>query len=98
MATQKKDSGFHVKLDGIKFNDASMERIQAGIQNVLLQELAGYTPNPDGDDKPRHRFGNGVIVVPPKWWWGFIIRELRPKEITEIGGLQEEINSAGYGR
>ena len=97
MATQKKDNSFHVKLDGINFSEASMQRIQAGIQNVLLQELAGYTPNPEGDDKPHHHFGNGVIVVPPKWWWGFIIRELQPKEVTGIGNLEHEINSPRYG-
>ena len=98
MPNQKSDSGFHVRLDGVKLSEDSRNRIQAGIQKVIMDELAGYYPNPDDDGKPHVHFGGGVVVVPPKWWWGFIVRQLVPVEIEGIKGLNEEINSKEYGR
>ena len=98
MATKKNEGDFHVALNGIKLSDPSRNRIQAGIQKVVMDELAGYYPNPDDDDKPhRHHFGDGVIVVPPKWWWGFILRPILQNEVDNIKGLQEKINSQQYG-
>ena len=98
MPNQKSDNGFHVRLDGVKLSEGSRNRIQAGIQKVIMDELAGYYPNPDDDGKRPVHFGGGVVVVPPKWWWGFIVRQLVPAEVEGIKGLNEEINSKEYGR
>ena len=98
MVLQKVDSDFHVRLDGVKFSEASQARIQAGIQKVLMDELAGYYPNPDDDGKPHGpNFGGPVVVVPPKYWRGFILRQLQTAEIQTIKGLNEEINAKEYG-
>ncbi len=95
----EKDNGFHVRLDGIELSHEARERIQAGIQAVVMKELASFFPNPDDDGKPKHGFGHGggVVVVPSKWWWGFILRQLQPKEIEGIHGLNEAINSKTLG-
>ena len=94
----KKDGDFHVALNGIELSDASRNRIQAAIQKAVMSELAGY-PNPEGDDKPSRagRFDTGVIAVFPKWWWGFILRQVRPNEIDALQGLGPQINSKTYG-
>lgn len=91
-----KDNGFHVKLDGVELSEASRKRVQAGIQDVILRELAGYFPNPDDDEKRPGHLGNGVIVVPPRFWWGFILRPLRPNEVVGIKGWEKEINAPTY--
>jgi hypothetical protein len=90
-----KDNGFHVKLDGVELSDASSKRIQAGIREVVLRELAGYYPNPDDDTGSVH-FGQGVIVVPPRFWRGYILRQLDRGEALQIKGLENEINSKQY--
>jgi hypothetical protein len=99
MPTKKNEGDFHVELNGIKLSEASRNRIQSGIQKVVMDELAAYYPNPDDPDKPQrhHPFGDGgVIVVPPKWWWGFILRPIFPNEVDNIKGLQEKINAQQY--
>lgn len=93
MITQKDNNGFHVKLDGVELSNESRERIQAGIQALVLKELAAYTPNPDAPDKPSRHFGGGVVVVPPKWWWGFIIKKLTLPELEKIQGINEALNT-----
>lgn len=99
MPDQKNDNGFHVRMDGVRLSDASKNRIQAGIQKVIMDELAGYYPNPDDDGKSHTgNFGGPVIVVPPKWWWGFILRQLVPNEIDSIKGLKDVINGKEYGQ
>ncbi len=98
MSSQKSNDGFHVRLDGVKLSEGANARIQAGIQKVIMDELAGYYPNPDDDEKPHHHFGGGVVVVPPKWWWGFIVRNLHPAEVEGIKGLNEAINAKAYDR
>ncbi|MEJ0102597.1 MAG: hypothetical protein WDO19_08610 [Bacteroidota bacterium] len=97
MATKKNEGDFHVALNGVKLSESSRNRIQAGIQKVVMDELAAYFPNPDGDDKPhRFHFGDGVIVVPPKFWWGFILRPILQNEAATIKGLEEKINAQQY--
>jgi hypothetical protein len=90
-----KDNGFHVKLDGIDLPEASRNRIQAGIREVVLRELAAY-PNPDGDDTGTVHLGQGVVIVPPRFWWGYILRQLDRGEAVQIKGLENEINSKQY--
>jgi hypothetical protein len=92
----KKDGDFHVALNGIELSEASRNRIQAAIQKAVMSELAGY-PNPEGDDKPRIHLDTGVIAVFPKWWWGFILRQVRPNEVDTLQGLGPLINSKTYG-
>jgi hypothetical protein len=89
------DNGFHVRLDGVELSEASRVRIQNGIQEVLLRELAGYFPNPDDPDSNKH-LGNGIIIVPPRFWWGRILRVLNPAEVDGIPGLKNEINSERF--
>ena len=92
----KKGGDFHVALNGIELSDASRNRIQAAIQKAVMTELAGY-PNPEGDDKPsRLHIDTGVIAVFPRWWWGFILRQVRPNEIDALQGLGPQINSKTY--
>ncbi|MDQ6902433.1 MAG: hypothetical protein M3139_05405 [Bacteroidota bacterium] len=57
-----------------------------------MDELAGYYPNPDDDNSPRGHFGGGIAVATPKWWWGFILRQLQPEELEAIKGLNDVIN------
>lgn len=85
MATKKDDNSFHVKLGGIKLTEASKQRIEAGIQSVVLKELAEYKPNPDDSGTS----GGGVIHIPPRIWRGFIAMYLTPKELESIQGLKE---------
>jgi hypothetical protein len=91
-----KDNGFHVKLDGVELSEASRIRIQNGIQEVLLRELAGYFPNPDDTNSNNKHLGGGIVIVPPRFWWGRILRVLSPGETEGIKGLQHEINSQRY--
>jgi len=98
MATKKNEGDFHVALNGIELSEDSRNRIQAAIQKAVMDELAGY-PNPDDDEKPRRpHLNDGVITVLPKWWWGFIIRGIRPGELEGFKGLGPLINSKQYGQ
>ncbi len=92
----KKNGDFHVALNGIELSESSRNRIQAAIQKAVMNELAGY-PNPDGDEKTsRFRYDQGLITVFPKWWWGFILRQIRPEEVDVLKGLGPLINSKTY--
>jgi len=69
MSTSK-SSEFHVKLDGIKLPADAESRIQSGIQSLVLQELAGFTPNPDDSGTPHRKIphlGGGGVIIPTKW-------------------------------
>jgi hypothetical protein len=98
MKTKKSEGDFHVALNGIELSEGSRIRIQAAIQKAVMDELAGY-PNPDDDDEKPHRghVDDGLIVVFPKWWWGFILRQVRPNELEGLKGLGPQINSKQYG-
>ena len=73
------DNGFHVKLDGIKLNKEVQERIQFGIQEVILRELAArHSIGESGS-------GDGFAFVIPKDWLGFILRELEHAELGKVG-------------
>jgi len=96
MQAKKNEGDFHVALNGIELSEASRTRIQAAIQKAVMDELAHY-PNPEGDEKPsRFRFDQGVITVFPRWWWGFILRQVRPEEVDGLKGLGPLINSKTY--
>jgi hypothetical protein len=84
-----KDNGFHVRLDGIKLSEDARNRIQAGIQEVLLRELAGYFPDPENDTS----VGNGLIIIPPKYWRGIWFRSLALGEAENLKGYQSGQNS-----
>jgi hypothetical protein len=79
MANQN-DNGFHVKLDGIKFSEESRNRIQTGIQEVLLREVSRMFPDPDSDLK-----SSAVIFVPPRLWRGIYLRVLDHQQEEAIG-------------
>ena len=73
----KNTSEFHVKLEGIKFSSKVEKRIEAGIQSLIMNELAGYKPNPDDPDgRTPGLLGNPIIIVKPKLWPGFIVMKL----------------------
>lgn len=98
MSTKKNEGDFHVALNGIQLSEAARERIQEGIQRVVMNELAGYYPNPDEPEKPRrHHFDNGVITVFPRWWWGFILRPIFNEELNSLTKFRDELNAPGYG-
>lgn len=93
----KTHSEFQVKLEGIKLPESLEKRIEKGIQSVVLQELAGYTPNPEGPDDPGfpyHPRHGGVIVIPIKWP-GYWVRILNEKELQGLGNV---INIKDAGR
>ena len=41
---------FHVYLEGIEFSEDAKNRIQTGIQKVVMNELASYSPPDTNDD------------------------------------------------
>jgi hypothetical protein len=91
-------SEFHVKLEGLKLSTAAESRIERGIQALLLQELAAFTPNPDDPGTspfPTHHTGGGTIVIPIKWP-GYWLRVLNPEELKGVGKAlninEQEIN------
>lgn len=90
---KKNDNGFHVQLEGVKLSEAARERIQAGIQEVVLRELAAYYPDPDGGDG----LGRDTPVIAfgkPRWWWGFILRELSQLEVEKtLPSLEKDLNT-----
>lgn len=75
-AKKSKSSEFHVDLGDVKLPPEAAERIQAKIQEAVLSELAAYKPNPEGNErlKPWWPKGGPIIVIPPREWWGIIIR------------------------
>lgn len=93
MTESKDNNGFHVKLEGLELSNDARERVQAGIQAVVLRELAAYKPNPDDNGKPSRHLGGGVVIVPPKQWWGFIVRQLTLPDLEKIPGLKEVVNA-----
>lgn len=98
MPTKKNEGDFHVSLNGIQLSEDARNRIQAGIQKVVMNELAAYYPNPDDDYSSRGPyFNNGVIVLHPRWWWGFILRPILDNEIDNLKGFEKTINAERYG-
>ena len=75
-STKTSTSQFHVDLGDIQLSPEAAQRIEAKIQEAVLSELAAYKPNPDDDYKPRPWWPKGgpIVVIPPRDWWGFIIR------------------------
>ena len=91
---KKNNNGFHVQLEGVKLSEAARERIQAGIQEVVLRELAAYYPDPDGGGGLGNDTGqHGIAIGRPRWWWGFILRELSQGEAEKLPGFETAINS-----
>lgn len=88
MSDVKKDNSFHVRLDNLELSEASKARIEKGIQEVVLRELANY-PNPDDDTKPKGTIPHppGVAIIPPKYWRGFIAYKLKPEQLNGISEL-----------
>lgn len=89
-------SEFQVKLEGVKFSREAETRIESGIRSLVLQELAGYTPNPDdpGHYHPHpHPHGEGglppVIFVPIKWP-GLLMHVLDQKQFENIKPILEQ--------
>ncbi|MBS1502608.1 MAG: hypothetical protein JST32_11140 [Bacteroidetes bacterium] len=89
------DNDFHVKLDGVKLTSKQKDAIERGIQQAVMNALFTY-PNPDDSGTPRNTPGSGVVVIPPKHWRGFILRELSPAEEGLIPGLKPAANSATF--
>lgn len=66
-----KNHEFSIKLEGITLSKEASERIQTGINNLLIQELAGSGASKvsDGDDNfcgvyiPRKWIGRQVLVA-----------------------------------
>lgn len=77
---------FKVVLDGIKLSADAEKRIEKGIQSLVMQELAGYKPNPDGP------VGGPIKVGPipgrtfhiPIDWIGIVARDFNLKEAKQI--------------
>ena len=95
MAKSKKDTEFFVKLENIQLSENSVKNIEAGIQKLVMNELVGYTPNPDDPNPPKRWPGRPpigpIIIRPPRPWPGFIIKKLLPNEI-KILGIDKDFN------
>jgi len=70
------DNGFHVKLDGFELNKEAQERIQLGIEEVVLRELAAHHSFGEG--------GSGHAVIIPSEWLGRILMNLSNAEVKNI--------------
>ena len=68
------EKGFHVKLDGIELSEEALTRIELGIQEVILREVATRQPISEKGS------GDGFAFVLPKEWLGFILRRLSPAD------------------
>ena len=82
-----KHSEFRVNLEGIKLSSEAEERIQKGIQALVLEELAAFTPNPDDPGTghfPTFKSGGGIISVPIKWP-GYWLRILDRGDVEKVG-------------
>jgi hypothetical protein len=103
MAKAKSGNEFYVKLENIQLSAESVGRIEAGIQSLVMSELAGYKPNPDdpyptGPWPPKGwRPHWPIIVRPPRPWPGLIARKLLPKEIAGLNINEELANLPGRG-
>jgi hypothetical protein len=76
----RNDNGFHVKLDGIELSEESRIRIEAGIQEVMLREIAHMFPDPNSDPN-----SGSVIFMQPRLWRGIYMRPLNHQEGEAIG-------------
>ncbi|MDB5143878.1 MAG: hypothetical protein JWQ66_2591 [Mucilaginibacter sp.] len=76
---QKINKGFQVKLDGIELSEAALTRIEFGIQEVILRELAAYHPVGESGS------GDGFAFVLPHLWRGFILRRLSQGDVKTFG-------------
>lgn len=91
MAKSKNDTEFYVKLENIRLPDASVKRIEAGIQSIVMSELVGYTPDPDKPYPPKGWPPKGwkpigpIIIRPPRPWPGLIARKLIDKDLLSLG-------------
>jgi hypothetical protein len=88
---------FMVRLDGIKLTSEGKERIEKGIQRLVLSELAdhmhvpGYPPF-----LPTPRTGGAIISIPIKWP-GYWLRVLSADEFDDIQqtlSISEQIDDA----
>ncbi|MFZ1527572.1 MAG: hypothetical protein WAT19_02400 [Ferruginibacter sp.] len=89
MAKSKKDTEFYVKLENIQLPENAVSRIEAGIQRLVMNELVGYTPDPDAPYPPKKWPGwppsGPIIIRPPRPWPGFLVKKLLPNEIKTLG-------------
>lgn len=90
MAKSKNDTEFYVKLENIQLSADSVKRVEAGIQKLVMNELVGYTPDPDDPNpapwplKDWKPFGP-IIIRPPGPWHGIIAKKLIDKDLLALG-------------
>lgn len=73
---------FTIKLEGVALSKDAQARIEAGLQSIVLQELAGR-PGPDDTGSPRKPINNPIVVIPlpiP----GKLIRVYDPRQLEQL--------------
>lgn len=84
---RSKDTEFHIKLENIQLDQKSIKRIEGKLQNVIMSELVGYTPDPDKPYPPvKGPFPGPLVVLPPKDWFGLRLRRLLNSELSKFDG------------
>ncbi len=76
---------FKVVLDGIKLSADASKRIEKGIQSLVMQELAGFKPNPDGPVTSAKIVGipGRTFHIPPDWI-GIVVKDFNLKDAKAI--------------
>jgi hypothetical protein len=92
----QKGSEFHVKLDGIKLSGESEKRIEASIQAAVMNELAGFKPNPDDPTGSSTHLKNPIIIIKPHPWPGLIAKKILPNDLNNIAGFNKLSESPGF--
>lgn len=101
MAKSKNDTEFYVKLENIQLSADSIKIVEAGIQKLVMNELVGYTPDPDDPNPapwpplkwpPKGWKPIGPIIIrPPRPWPGLIARKLTDKDLKALGIVEKNI-------
>ncbi|WP_373512127.1 hypothetical protein [Persicitalea sp.] len=91
-AKKAKTSEFHVDLGDVQLSAAAAQRLEAKIQEAVMSELAGYTPNPDDDDRPKPWWPKGTpgVFVFPREWLGIYLR--RNKDVFDLPGFKGDFD------
>jgi hypothetical protein len=84
-----KNQELTIKFNGVQLSDEASARIQNGINNLILQELAGHQPTVGGSANAKFEGDDYCgVYIPHKWIGREIIRIdlTKPASINRIEG------------